>query len=405
MLYFSELEGKKVFTIDNIKIGTLQDFIFLASKKPIITKIVVKNNKGEKEIISTEYLVKINSNIYIQKNYLLSQLEENELFILKNLLDKQIIDIKGNKVVRVNDVSLFYDKKEFFIAGVDVGILGIIRRIRFLANDNIYKFLSRFNIKPTSQFLSWADIQPLELLRGQVKLKKREEKLEKIRPEDLADYLEKMSVLEAKRILKILDLEKAAEVVNNLNINYQINLFKNFKPETAAKFLSLIDPDEAADVLLSLSSKRRAEIMNFFDENFKNKLEKLFSLSKNKIGQYVTTDYLTVFPKESVRQVIKKIKTLALDFSNLDYLYVVNNKQELVGVFSLFDMLIQDFDTPVYKFMTQNVIVVHLTTPEDIVIKKMFKYNLYGLPVVDDKKHILGIVTLDNLSSIILNKL
>ncbi len=405
MLYFSEIVNKKVFTEDKIEIGVLKDFIFLVSENPLITKIVVKNKNKEKYIISTDYLIKINDNIVVKKNYLTSSLEENELYIVKNLLDKQIIDIKGSKIVRVNDVVINKIDNKLFIAGVDIGFIGLLRRIRVINPHYIYNFLSRLNIKPNSQFLSWGDIQPLELSQGHVKLKKKEEKMEMIRPEDLADYLEKTNLINTRKFLKILDTEKAAEVISNLNINYQTALFKHFRAEKAARFLKYIDPDEAVDVLLTLSKKKQAEILNYLDDNSKNNILKLLELSKNPIGSLITTEFLTVAPNESIRVVIDKIKKETIDFSTLDYIYVVNKKSELVGVFSLFDMLVQDLDTPVYKFMTQNVIVVHLTTPEEIVIKKMFKYKLYALPVIDDNKKILGIITLDDLSEKIIKKL
>jgi len=218
MLYFSEIVGKKVYTEDNIYVGYLEDMIFLVAENPIVTKIVIKNQAKEKLIISTDYLQKINKIIRIEKEFLGTNLEENELYLVKNLLDKQIIDLKGNKVVRVNDVAM-QDKEKLSIAGVDVGIIGIFRRLRIGA-DNFFKIASFFNIKLASQFLSWADIQPLELIRGNVKLRKKEEKLEKIRPEDLADYLEKTNVINARKFLKKLDTEKAAEVIGNLNINF-----------------------------------------------------------------------------------------------------------------------------------------------------------------------------------------
>lgn len=406
MLYFSELYNKKVYTEDKIEVGRLKDFIFLATENPLITKIVIENKKKEKEIISSEYLIKINNSIVIEKNYLSSYLEENELYLVKNLLDKQIIDIKGNKIVRVNDVVINKINNQLFIAGVDIGLIGILRRIRIFSGHEIYNFLSHFfNLRITSSFLSWADLHPLELARGQVKLKKKEEKLEKIRPEDLADYLERTNLINTKKILKILSLEKAAEVISNLNINYQTALFKTFKPETVAKFLKYIDPDEAIDVFLTLSKKKQKAIFNILDEKTKINILKLLELSKNPIGALITTEYLIVNPENSVRQVIDKIKKETADFSTLDYIYVINKKSELVGVFSLHEMLLENLDTPVYKFMTQNVIVVHLTTPEDIVIKKMFKYKIYALPVIDENKKILGLITLDNLSSDILNKI
>lgn len=405
MLYFSELINKKIYTEDKIEVGILKDFIFLASENPIITKIVIKNVNGQNLIVSTDYLIKINSSLIIEKEYLSTYLEENELYLVKNLLDKQIIDLKGNKIVRVNDVALNQEKEKLIVAGVDIGILGLIRRIRFLGGDNLYKFLSRFSFRPTSQFLSWADVQPLELIRGQVKLKKKEEKLHKVKPEDLADYLERTNVINVRKFLKILDTEKAADVISNLNINYQTSLFKSFRPEKAARFLSFIDPDEAVDVLLTLPKSKRENILELLEDKIKTDILKLLELSKNTIGGLITTEYICVKSNESVREVIDKIKKNTFDFSTLDYVYVTNKQEELVGVFSLHEILLQNLDTPVYKFMTQNVIVIHFTTPEEIVIKKMLKYRLYALPVIDEKKHIQGLITLDDLSSIILKKI
>lgn len=405
MIYFSEIFNKKVYTEDNFYLGKLKDFIFLASENPLITKIVIENKNKEKEIISYEYVKKINEKIIIEKNYLSSSLEENELYLVKNLLDKQIIDIKGNKVVRVNDVALTKIDNQFIIGGVDIGFIGLLRRIRIFNIEKIYNILSRLKIKFSSRFLSWADIHPLELSRGQVKLKKREEKLEKIRPEDLASYLEKTNLINIKRFLKILSFEKAAEVISNLNINYQSVLFKNFDPETAAKFLKYIDPDEAVDVFLTLSKKKQNLIFDYLDEKTKNNILKLLKFANNKIGSLMTTEYLVVNTQMTVREVIEKIKKETTNFSFLDYVYVVNNNFELVGVFNLHELLLENLDTPVYKFMIQNLVVVHLSTPEEIVFKKMLKYKIYALPVIDENRRILGIITLDDISGDLLKKL
>jgi len=404
MIYFSEIRGKDVVTEDDIFVGKLEDFIFLVTVNPIVTKLVIRNASGHKLIVATDYLLKINHRITIEKEYLTGYLEENELYLVKNLLDKQIIDIKGNKIVRVNDVALNDSNNKLMIAGVDIGILGLARRMR-LWGDNPYKLLRMLNIKVTSQFLSWADIQPLELIRGQVKLKKKENKLERIRPEDLADYLEKTNVINARKFLKILDNEKAAEVISNLNISYQTAIFKNFHPEKAARLISFIDPDEAVDVLLTLSKKRREAIVNKLTDHVKAPILRLFELSKNPIGGLITTEFLTVDSEDNIRETIAFIKEKTTDFAALDYVYVVNKKEELVGVFNLHEMILQDLETPIYKFMTQNVIVIHMTTPVEIVAKKMFKYKLCALPVIDEQKRMLGLVTLDDLSEPLLKKI
>ncbi len=400
MLYFSEIFKKKVYTKNNQYLGKLNDIIFLALDNPLVTKIVINDKNNNKLIISSEHIIKINKIIKIESDFLPSSLEENELFILKNLLDKQIIDIKNNKVVRVNDVAFNQlSNNKIAIAGVDIGILGILRRVRIFGGDLIYKFLKKFfDFKSTSNFLSWGDIQPLELSKGQVKLKKIEEKLEKIHPEDLADYLERININNTKKILKLLDLEKASEVINSLNLNYQISLFKSFKKETTAKFLSYIDPDEAVDILLNFSKKRREEIIQLIPEKSRNKIMQLLNFSNTSIGNLITNEFIVVNPEDSVKKIINKIKNQTSDFSFLSYIYVVNKENKLVGVCNLHELLLQDFETPIYKFMIQNPIVIHLNTPIEITIKKMLKYKIFSLPVVNEKKEIIGIITLDDLN-------
>ncbi|MEK7110055.1 MAG: CBS domain-containing protein [Patescibacteria group bacterium] len=403
MLYFSEIVNKKVYTEDNIRIGYLEDLIFLVAENPIVTKFVIRDKANQRLIISTDYLQKINKILTIEKEFLVTYLEENELYIDKNLLDKQIIDLKGNKVVRVNDVAL-QDKEKLSIAGVDVGFLGLLRRLRIGA-DNLYKIANFFHIKLASQFLSWADIQPLELIRGNVKLRKKEEKLEKIRPEDLADYLEKTNVINARKFLKILDTEKAAEVIGNLNINYQTALFKNFHIDKAAKLISFLDPDEAVDVLLTLSKKKRDEVIEKLTPQIKGKILHLLDLSKEPIGALLTTEYLTVFPEDTVRRVIEKIKNEAKDFSSLYSIYVVNKEKQLTGAVSLQEILREDLDMPLYKFMTQNLVVIHLTTPVEIAMKKFLKYHLTSLPVINQEKRIEGIVNFDDITNYVMERI
>ncbi len=402
MIYFSELKNKSVLTEDNVRVGKLDDLIFLATENPNVTKLEIRDLSGTKITVPISFLKKINSNVYIKKDYSTKELEENELHVVKNILDKQIIDLQGNKIVRVNDIAI-QDKDGFYIAGVDIGIFGLLRW--FKLENTFNKLLAALKVRPTSQFLSWADIQPLELARGQVKLKKEETRLAKLRPEDLADYLEKTNVVNTKKILKILNEKFAAEVIGNLNINYQTSLFKNFQPEKAAKFLQFIDPDEAVDILLTLSEKKREQIITLFPEEKQKKLNHLLNLAKTPIGQLVTSEFLIVNSEITVREVIIKIKKDTADFTYLSAIYVSNSENQVIGVFSIHELLLQSLDTPVYKFMIQSLVVIHLTTPVEIAVKKMIKYKLASLPVIEANKQLLGIVTFDDAAEILLPKL
>lgn len=402
MIYFSELRGKVIRTEDQIKIGFLEDVIFLAEDNPKITKFIIRSNLKEKLIIPVAFLKKINNDVIISKDYNTADLQENELYLVKNLLDKQIIDLIGNKIVRVNDVAL-QEKGIPYIAGVDIGILGILRWLKL--EESFQKLFAAIRINISPKFLSWADIQPLELVKGKVVLKKEEGKLEKIRPEDLADHLEKTNIINVRKILNMLDENFAAEVIGNLNLNYQNELFRQFSPQKAARVVSLIDPDEAVDVLLTLSRKRRERIYNFLDDQKKKELDYLLKLAKTPIGGLITSEYVTASPEDTVKKVIEIIRSRAGELYFLNYVFVINQNHQLVGVFNLHELLLQKDETPVYKFMIQNVVVIHLTTPREIALNKMLKYKIQAIPVIDLDKNLLGIVTFDDMAEFILKKL
>ena len=401
MLYFSEIKGKKVISEDHVLVGYLDDLIFQASEFPQLTKLIIRLPNSQKIIIDIDALIKIKHDIIIKKKYNLSKLSENELYLVKNLLDKQIIDIKGHKVIRVNDVVIQY-KESWYISGVDVGVLGLLRWIKL---EKFFKNLYElFGWKMKSIFLSWADIQPLELARGQVFLKKKEEKLQKIRSEDLADYLEKTTIRNVKKVIDTLNTQYSAEVLQNLNINYQSAIFRSFPPEKAAQFLEVIDSDEVVDILLAVGYKKRQLIIPFLSESKKQEVIYLLDLSKTSIGKLITSEYFYVDSQMTVFQILNRIKTETTDFSSLNYIYVINQEKQLIGVINLHELLLQSNDVVVFKFMTQNVIVVHLTTPEEIAVKKMLKYHLVALPVIDVNKKILGIITLDDVGDFILKQ-
>jgi CBS domain-containing protein len=383
MIYFSQILKKKVFTEDGIKVGYLDDLVFLNKETPIVTKLLIKA-KDKKILVPIDFLVKINKEIYIQKNYEETSLSDDELYILRNLLDKQIIDIKGSKIVRVNDVVLQKEKNDWYVLGVDVGVLGILRRLG----------------------LSWAEIQPLELARGEVRLKKEEKKLLKLRPEDLADYLEQTSLANIQKVLRLLDKKMLAKVIADLNINYQVGLFQRMLPKKAASILELLDSDEVVDILLFLSKKRREAILSFLPKEKQKEVSYLLSVHESgKIGDYLSVEYLAVSPSKTVLEVKNIIKKETADFYFLPYIYVLNEKKQLIGVFSLHELLLQDDASFVYKFMNQNLITIYLTTPINLALRKMIKYKISALPVIDKEKRLLGIVTFDDLSEKLYEKI
>lgn len=402
MYYFSELYGKRVVTEEGYNVGKLTDVVFLQEDSPKVTRLAVKNGQANSLYIPLSALKKINNHVTISRTFETTPLAPNETSVAQTLLDRQIIDLVGNKIVRVNDV-LIQDKPFFYVSGIDIGVRGILRRLGILPLFLV--FLRTFDLKFPSVFLSWGDIENLELTGGVVKLKKKEEKLAKLRSEDLADYLEKNTIRNARKFLKSIEEKRAAEIIGDLNLNFQAALFQDFYPETAAKFLSIIDPDEAVDIIYALPVKRREQVMSLLPLQTKEELEYLMSFTTTPVGKLMTSQFLTVSSNQTVRDVIFKIKKSTVDFSFLPSIFVLNDENQLVGVFSLHELLLQSPDTPVFRFMVQNPTVVHLTTPIEIVVNKLLKYRLNCLPVVAKNKKILGIITTDDVSDFIMSQL
>lgn len=415
MLYFAELKGQPVYANGTRSpIGKLEDLVFRATSQPIINKLVVTTPQGTK-IIPTFYLRHFTPTISLQKEYAETTLGENEMYVHKNIIDQQILDIKGNKMVRVNDVALqdrpaspVSTRSEpiggplITIEGVDIGLIGILR---WLPGQKLAGDLCRsLGYTPVSTFLSWADIQPMELARGKVILKKEEKKLKRLLPEDLADHLERISIKNISRFVDIMDEDLAAEVIANLNIPYQQGLFKTMLPDHAARILERIDPDEAVDILLTISEKKRTQIMSSFSFHKKQEIEKLLSVPQTPIGELLNPEFFTAGSGETAARLKARIKKETKEFSSLRYIYIVKEKQ-LVGVVSLYELLMADNELPLVKFMISSVVVLHLSTPIDIAIKRMLKYKIEALPVINNKKEILGIVTFDDVAEQLLNKI
>jgi len=388
MLYFSELKGKSVVDQNNSYIGRLDDLVFKSTPAAPVTKLLVKTSSGEQHLVSLTSVTKVNGSIKIDVTVPRTNLEENELFVGKNIADQQVIDISGSKMVRVNDV-VFVQHPALHISGVDVGLLGLMRWIG--VEDMIFR-LARFIRKPISpRFLSWADVAPLELARGRVMMRKQETNLKKLNPEDLAGHLDRTNIRNVRRIVNLLDENYAAEVINNLNVTFQTTLFKSFSPERAAKILQFLDPDESVDILMTLDRHARSKILALLAQDKQDEINELIHISRTPIGDAVSLEFYEVGADWTVGRVKEMMKSEPESSMQSPSIYVVNNEQRLVGVFNLFELIGQSDVTPVYKFMVQNLITIHLSTPKELAWKKMVKYKFSSLPVIDNEKKLVGV--------------
>jgi magnesium transporter len=401
MLFYSELIGKNVVSENHHLLGRLSDLIFLNEENPIITRAVLQSDKHRHEI-PIDALRRVNNHIEVKLNNSNGKPKPNELSITKALLDQQIIDLIGNKVVRANDIIL-QETPVFCVSGIDVGITGIFRRLGI--EGVLQNFHRIFHMEIPMQLLSWGDVLNLELTGGQIKLKHQEERLTHIHEEDLADYLELTNIQNAHRFLKSFDAKKVAQIIANLTINYQVELFQNFDTNKSVEIISYIDPDEAVDILLALDRKVRDKITKRLPREKQETLHRLMTFSRSPVGKLMTSEFCAVESHMTVRNIYKTIRRDTTDFSSLITIYVLNRDDQLVGVLNPHELMMQDFETPAYKFMITDPIVVLLTTPIEVVIYKFLKYKIPAIPVINREKMILGIITIDDVSDILLKKI
>ena len=398
MLYFSELLDRKVYTEDNLLVGTLRDLVFKLSDSAEITKVVVRSKMDSKTIVDVADVVKLNGSVVLKKNFHTKVLEENELYISKNLLDSQVIDISGDKMVRVNDVAI-QNLPTLYIAGVDIGLIGFLRW--FGLEDLAIKLFNKFGIKLSSQFLSWGDIQTLELSRGHVKIKTEQTKLQKIRPEDLADYLEQTNMENIGHVLRSFTSVHAGNVLDNLNLNYQIEFFKRCEIKEAAHFMSHMEPEEATDVLVALPKKKREDLLNLLNESSKKQIEHLLSISVSPVGDIVSPEFVALDSNVTAKEVLKTVKELGSDYGEIHFVFFLNNEKQMVGASSLRTVIMQQPEAPAFKFMRPKIETVSLSTPVSVVWKKILKYNYSVIPVVDKNRQMIGLVKIGDVGELI----
>ena len=402
MLYYSQVRHRKVFTEDGLYVGKLHDVIFTFTDLAHVTKLYVKADPLHSYVnIAVEDIALFGDDVILKKHYRNQSLDDNELYLGKNVVDKQIIDIEDKKVVRVNDAVLqLQGQRKLYITGVDIGFLGIARWIGLERFARDAARVVGIQLKP--HILSWKNIQPLELSEGKVVLNTPHDKLERFLPEDLADYLELTTIKNAIKTLDLVDKEFASEVIAELQLNFQIALFEELGFKKTVQIIELMDPDEAVDALLQFSGQKRSRILKALPQEVRKELQELIAVSKTNVGQYMTTEFLTVHRNDKVQAVLKKIKAETADFDFLFYIYVVNSRQEIIGVINVHELLLQKPHTHVHTFMHTNIVLAHLNTPIRVVAKRMITYKLYGLPVVERTKKLVGVVLLDDIDEAIL---
>jgi CBS domain-containing protein len=395
--YLSRILNNKVFC-DNKSIGRLLDIgIDINSNIPNIIIAKIKMNKGIKYLswksfnvrkISGQYQLNVKKIEYVEP-------DKNIYFLVKNILDKQIIDINGRKVVRVNDIRLTQTDNELLVIAVDIGIEGILRRLAIA--KPLKKFLKIFNINISSKLILWRDIAALIQSNENIMLSTTYEKLSTLRPSDLADIIENIDSKTGIAIFSSLDDARAADVLEELEKESQINILKTLSKQKVADILEEMPADEVADVLDDLNKDMVEELLNKMEKDVSSEVRELMEYPDNTVGSLMTTDFIDFKESDTVEQTINRLRELKPESDVIYYLYVVDSKDKLTGVVSLRDLVISEPDTKLSEIMDNKPIYVKDMDSIESLIKIETKYNLMAVPVVDDNMVLRGTVIITDI--------
>lgn len=394
MPFLSELLGRPITDVDGATLGRLEEVIASPSSgtaHPLVVALVARRRPAfvMSEVASLAGpAVVLNRRAEELREYTPA---ESDLYLSRDILDKQIIDVNGVRVVRVNDLELARINHQYFVANVDIGTLGLLRRL------GISRFIPRSirRRQGAAGMISW---HAMELLPGDqaMRLKVTGDRISDLHPADLAEIISDLSRPESARLLDSLDVKLLADTLEEVEPDFQASLIEAMPDEKVADVLEEMAPDEAADLLAELPQGRSQEILRLMESDEAADVRRLLAYPEETAGGIMTTDYFSLRPGLTAEKAIALVRTQGREIETIHYLYVVDHENRLLGVFSLQELVLAQPSTAVADFMHRRFISVGALDSQDKVAQVISKYSLFAVPVVDDDGRLQGIVTADD---------
>ena len=394
--FFSDFLNRRVFHPSGQKIGKIFDLVAeRAEPYPMIIGMMVQTKGREKRFyLPWEKIFQIEPSIILSESeasLLKPSLPAKDMILLQEeVMDKQIVDTFGAKVVRVNDLHFLRVDSRLRLVHVDVGFRGLMRRVGWeKIVDQALRWLFSYDLP--NQFISWKYVQVLsgsDLLHLSVSQKK----LSHLHPADLADIIEDLTGRERSAIFHALDTETAAEALEEIDPKIQKALIETIPVEKASDIFEEMSPSGAVDLLADLPEERAEEILEGMEQGKAEDLRELLVHADETAGALMTTAYLSLTPGVTVETVIARLRAEAPNLDIIDYIYVVDEEETLLGVVSIRDLLTAQSHQFLSEILATRVVSVKLDEDQNKVIEAFAKYGFRALPVVDEGNHLKGVI-------------
>jgi CBS domain-containing protein len=425
LLFFTELVGLPVLDVRGRRIGRVRDAALVPLVHPARIDRFLVSGGWVWLTVRYDQIASISLDGIRLSEEMLTPYHSDEymLRIGRDLLDQQIIDVNGRKVVRVNDVTFEIHhqngngnghgnghesaagagRNSLYILEVDVGIRSIFRRlVEGALPPRLVRKLQR-PIPPNSirwEFCNIIEPDPQRRLRLNIS----HEKLEKIHPADLADIVEELSRAERGAIFESIDSEVAAEALSEVDPKMQASILESMEPEKAADIVEEMSPDEAADVLKGLEESASEEILEEMEVAPESEVRELLEFKANTAGGMMNTEYVSLHEGATVADAMMALKGNEDQLENLNVLFLMDSEGRLAGTVPLARLFVALGGTPLMQLASETLISATVTDKQDEVTELFDKYNLLALPVVDEDRRMAGVITADDIISVLRQK-
>jgi magnesium transporter len=375
-----------------------------------ISELIVKTSEGDR-LLSAQAVSGLDGRIVRAK----SKVDEwpplvssqGMLLLERDLLDQQIIDVKGRKVVRVNDVDLRAEPSngslKIKIGQVDVGLRGAIRRLlKGLAPRGAVEALAG---RMPERAIPWEAVDLIETDPARrVHLKLDYDRLSKLHPADIADILEELAPAEREAVFESLDEEVAAEALEEISPRLQVELMSSIDSDKAADIVEEMNPDAAADLLGDLPVETSEEILEEMEPEERQEVSELLEFAENTAAGRMTNEYLALPPDATVGDAIEKLRQFEGPAESTATIFLTDANGTLVGSVPLVSLVLAPAGTKLSSLSPTHVIYCDARCSEKDVAEKFDKYNLQVLPVVGGHKELTGVITADDVISLLRSK-
>ena len=409
MNYLSEMLGIPVIDSTGEKIGVVNDMgIATGEVFPHVTSLAFQGPGKTPFMISWRKYVESVDNDAVRlavpaTDIRFSYLQPDEVLLARDILNKQIVDTQGLKVVRVNDIKLSSSgENQLRLLGADVGVRGLLRAVHPMVERAVAAVCKAVGKPLAEDIIAWSYMDLLERSTQQIKLSVSHKTLDELHPADIADIIEQLDPRLRSQVFAQLDTAQAAEAITELDDDeLMTEMLEGLSDRDASSMLAMMDPDDAAALIEELDYEKAEKLLRLMGVKEEKAIRKLLGFEEDTAGRIMTSEFVALPSTATVGDAIDAIRKLDEDFESVYYVYTTDPAGVLTGVLSLRTLIVAEHDTRLRDLAYKDVVWVAPDLDQEQVTQEMTKYDLVAIPVCDENRHILGIVTFDDAMDVI----